>query len=49
MVLEPREDQAAEVLVQEHQVKEQTEDLAEEERGLLVNLVEDQVRSNIDM
>ena len=47
MVLEPREDQPD--LVQEHQVKEQTEDLAEEERGLLVNLVEDQVRSNIDM
>ena len=36
-----REDQAGEVVGQEDQVKEQKEDLAEEEMGLLVNLVED--------
>jgi len=40
VVLEQREDQAEEVVVQEHQVKEQKEDLAEEERGLLVHFVE---------
>ena len=35
--------QAEEVAVQEDRVTEQKEDLAEKERGLLVNLDEDQV------